>query len=218
LVDKKSGKPVIEIQAGQKIGICGLPGTGRTRILKTIIGDLETQYASQLNNVPVENISGEGLGSITGICLQGSNIFEGTLAQNIVLGNEPDLTELTSLSKTLNLQTFVSSLPGGFNYEFESESGIPNNIARKIPLARALYHTPPLILIDDVWGVFTKKELEAIWKHINNIKSTVIFISNQIPVLSQADSCLFLDEHGLSSMGKINENNVPSVIQDITWH
>ncbi|MEK0421652.1 MAG: ABC transporter ATP-binding protein [Bacteroidetes bacterium] len=218
LVDKKSGKPVIEIQAGQKIGICGLPGTGRTRILKTIIGDLETQYASQLNNVPVENISGEGLGSITGICLQGSNIFEGTLAQNIVLGNEPDLTELTSLSKTLNLHSFVSSLPGGFNYEFESESGIPNNIARKIPLARALYHTPPLILIDDVWGVFTKKELEAIWKHINNIKSTVIFISNQIPVLSQADSCLFLDEQGLSSMGKINENNVPSVIQDITWH
>ncbi|MFN4915019.1 MAG: hypothetical protein ACK5FT_06850 [Sphingomonadales bacterium] len=218
LVDRKSGKPVAVIKAGQKVGICGMPGTGRTRILKTIIGDMETEFASQLNNVPVENISGKGLGSITGICLQGSHIFEGTLAQNIVLGNEPDLTELTNLSKALNLHTFVSSLPGGFNYEFESESGIPNNIARKIPLARALYHTPPLVLIDDVWSAFTKKELDAIWSHIRNINSTVIFISNQIPVLSQADSCLFLDENGFTELGKITANNVPQLIQDITWH
>jgi len=218
LVNRKTGKSVIEIKAGQKIGICGLPGIGRTRILKTIIGDLETEYASQLNHVPVENISGEGLGSITGICLQGSNIFEGTLAQNIVLGNEPDLKELITLSKTLNLHTFVSSLPGGFNYEFESESGIPNNIARKIPLARALYHTPPLILIDDVWSAFTKKELNTILDHLKKTPSTVIFISNQIPVLASADACLYLDENGLTDLGKISENNVPQAIQDITWH
>jgi ABC-type bacteriocin/lantibiotic exporter with double-glycine peptidase domain len=217
LVDRKNGKAIIEIGAGQKIGICGLPGTGRTRILKAIIGDLETEYASQLNHVPVENISAEGLGSITGICLQGSHIFEGSLAQNIVLGNEPDLKELTALSKTLNLHGFVSSLPGGFNHEFESESGVPNNIARKIPLARALYHTPPLILIDDVWSAFTKKELQTIWEHINSTKSTVIFISNQIPVLSYADTCLFLDENGLTDLGKISPTIVPPAIQDITW-
>lgn len=217
LVDRKNGKAIIEIVAGQKIGICGLPGTGRTRILKTIIGDLETEYASQLNHVPVENISAEGLGSITGICLQGSHIFEGSLAQNIVLGNEPDLKELTALSKTLNLHGFVSSLPGGFNHEFESESGVPNNIARKIPLARALYHTPPLILIDDVWSAFTKKELQTIWEHINSTKSTVIFISNQIPVLSYADTCLLLDETGLTDLGKISPTIVPHAIQDITW-
>jgi ABC-type bacteriocin/lantibiotic exporter with double-glycine peptidase domain len=218
LVERKSGKSIIEIQAGQKIGICGLPGTGRTRILKTIIGDLETEFASQLNHIPVENISGTKLGSITGICLQGSHIFEGTLAQNIVLGNEPDLTELTNLSKTLNLHGFVSSLPGGFNHEFESESGIPNNIARKIPLARALYHTPPLILIDDVWSVFTKQELKNIWNHIKNTKSTVIFISNQIPVLAHADTCLFLDENGLQELGKVNESQIPKAIEDITWY
>lgn len=218
LVDRKSGKPVAVINAGKKVSICGMPGTGRTRILKTIVGDLETEFASQLNNVPVENISGQGLGSITGICLQGSHIFEGTLAQNIVLGNEMDLTELTNLSKALNFHDFVSSLTGGFNHQFESESGIPNNIARKIPLARALYHTPPLILIDDVWSAFTKKELEGILSYINSLNSTVIFISNQIPVISQADSCLFLDENGITDLGKITANNVPQAIQDITWH
>ena len=218
LVDRKNGKPVAVINAGQKVGICGMPGTGRTRILKTIVGDLETEFASQLDHVPVENISGKGLGSITGISLQGSNIFEGTLAENIVLGNELDLTELTNLSKTLNFHGFVSSLPGGFNHHFESESGIPNNIARKIPLARALYHSPPLILIDDVWSAFTKKELEIILSYITSLKSTVIFISNQIPVLSQADSCLFLDNNELTELGKVTANNVPLEIQDITWH
>jgi ABC-type bacteriocin/lantibiotic exporter with double-glycine peptidase domain len=218
LVDRKRGKPVAAINAGQKVGICGMPGTGRTRILKTIIGDLETEFASQLNHVPVENISGQVLGSITGICLQGSHIFEGTLAQNIVLGNEVDLTELTNLSKALNFHGFVSSLPGGFNHQFESESGIPNNIARKIPLARALYNAPPLVLIDDVWSAFTKKELEGIWEYIKNLNSTIIFISNQIPVLSNADSCLFLEANEITNLGRITSNNVPLAIQDITWH
>jgi ABC-type protease/lipase transport system fused ATPase/permease subunit len=165
----------------------------------------------------VENISGECLGTITGICLQGSNIFEGTLAQNIVLSNEPDMKELTTLSQILNLHGFISSLPGGFNHLFETESGIPNNIAKKIPLARALYQSPPLILIDDVWSVFTREELEKITNHICSIGSTVIFISNKLPLLGKADKCLYIAEHGITDLGKLNLDNLPEGILNITW-
>ncbi len=217
ITDRKSGHPVVNIKPGQKVGICGLPGTGRTRILKTIIGEIQSEYNAQLNHIPVENISGECLGTITGICLQGSNIFEGTLAQNIVLSNEPDMKELTTLSKILNLHGFISSLPGGFNHLFETESGIPNNIAKKIPLARALYQSPPLILIDDVWSVFTREELEKITNHICNIGSTVIFISNKLPLLSKADKCLYIAEHGLTDLGKLNLESLPEGILNITW-
>ena len=217
ITDRKSGHPVVNIKPGQKVGICGLPGTGRTRILKTIIGEIQSEYNAQLNHIPVENISGECLGTITGICLQGSNIFEGTLAQNIVLSNEPDMKELTTLSKILNLHGFISSLPGGFNHLFETESGIPNNIAKKIPLARALYQSPPLILIDDVWSVFTREELEKITNHICSIGSTVIFISNKLPLLSKADKCLYIAEHGLTDLGKLNLESLPEGILNITW-
>ncbi len=217
ITDRKSGHPVVNIKPGQKVGICGLPGTGRTRILKTIIGEIQSEYNAQLNHIPVENISGECLGTITGICLQGSNIFEGTLAQNIVLSNEPDMKELTTLSKILNLHGFISSLSGGFNHLFETESGIPNNIAKKIPLARALYQSPPLILIDDVWSVFTREELEKITNHICSIGSTVIFISNKLPLLSKADKCLYIAEHGLTDLGKLNLKSLPEGILNITW-
>ena len=217
ITDRKSGHPVVNIKPGQKVGICGLPGTGRTRILKTIIGEIQSEYNAQLNHIPVENISGECLGTITGICLQGSNIFEGTLAQNIVLSNEPDMKELTTLSKILNLHGFISSLPGGFNHLFETESGIPNNIAKKIPLARALYQSPPLILIDDVWSVFTREELEKITNHICSIGSTVIFISNKLPLLGKADKCLYIAEHGITDLGKLNLDNLPEGILNITW-
>ena len=217
ITERKSGHPVVNIKPGQKVGICGLPGTGRTRILKTIIGEIQSEYNAQLNHIPVENISGECLGTITGICLQGSNIFEGTLAQNIVLSNEPDMKELTTLSKILNLHGFISSLPGGFNHLFETESGIPNNIAKKIPLARALYQSPPLILIDDVWSVFTREELEKITNHICSIGSTVIFISNKLPLLSKADKCLYIAEHGLTDIGKLNLESLPEGILNITW-
>lgn len=217
IVPMGENKPAAAIHPGEKIAICGLPGYGRTRILKAIIAESHGGFTAQLNDIPVENINKEDLGSLTGMCLQGSNIFEGTLAQNIVLAKEPETEELTRISKLLNLHQYITGLEKGFQHYFEANNGIPHNISKKIPLARALYQSPPLILIDDIWTSFTKDEIFDILKYIKTLDSTVILISNHLPVLESVDRCFFLGDHGLKELGRVDQQRIPSEIQNIIW-
>lgn len=217
ILSRSTGKILVDIKQGEIIGISGLPGFGRTNILKSVIGEIETDYSAQINGIPVDNIAKEDLGGLCGLCLQGSNIFEGTLAQNIILARDADMDELSRLSKILNFHQFVSTLNGGFNHHFELNTGVPNNISRKIPLARALYKTPHLILIDDIWTAFTRDELSRTMDYIRSLESTVIIISNHVPVLEALDRCLFLDGNGITDLGKINKNNIPDNLSNVAW-
>lgn len=217
IMQRSSGKVLATVTPGQKIGIAGLPGYGRTNILKSIIGEIETEYLAQINDVPVDNIAKESLGALCGLSLQGSNIFEGTLAQNIILSRDADLEELTRLSKILNFHSYVSSLQGGFNHHFEVNSGVPNNISKKIPLARALYKTPSLILVDDIWNAFTREEIDVTMDYMRHLPSTLIIISNHISVLEKLDRCLFLDGSGLHDIGKVDRNQLSDNIKNVTW-
>lgn len=210
-------KPTAVIMPGEKAVICGLPGFGRTGILKTIIGEAIGGYNAHLNDVPVENINNEYLGALSGLCLQGSNIFEGTLSQNIVLAKEPDMEELTRISKILNLHEYISSLPNGYQHYFEANNNVPNNVSKKIPLARALYQSPPLLLVDDIWSSFTKDEIHQILNYIKKLNSTAIIVSNHLPVLESSDRCFFLNEQGLKEIGKVEQHRIPAEIQNIIW-
>lgn len=215
--DKATQPWEIEIKPGEKIAVCGLPGFGRTNILKSIIGEYEARYPVTINDIPVDNFEHRELGRITGICLQGSALFEGTLAENIALNPEANVEELTMLSKVLNFQHFVNSLEDGFNQYFEVNNAIPNNINRKITVARALYNSPGLILLDDIWSAFTKKEINNLLQYIMNSNSTVIMISNHLPVLKNCNRSYFLGENGIQEIKSTELNILPENLEEVIW-
>jgi ABC-type bacteriocin/lantibiotic exporter with double-glycine peptidase domain len=207
----------VEIKPGEKIAVCGLPGFGRTNILKSIIGEFEARYPASINDIPVENFDHKELGKMTGICLQGSALFEGTLAENIALNPEADIEELSRLSKMLNFHHFVNEIEDGFNHYFEVNNTIPNNINRKITIARALYQSPGLVLIDDIWSAFTKKEIDKLMDYIMQMNATVIIISNHLPVLQTCDRSYYLGETGLEEIQTKNINALPDFLEEIIW-
>jgi ABC-type bacteriocin/lantibiotic exporter with double-glycine peptidase domain len=218
VVSEKGSKPwKIEILPGQKIAVCGLPGLGRTNILKSIIGEYEARYPAQINDIPVENFNHLELGKLTGICLQGSALFEGTLAENISLSNEADLEELSRLSAILNFKQFVNEIENGFNHYFEVNNAIPNNISRKITVARALYKSPGLVLLDDIWSAFTKKEIDSLLNYITQMNATAIIISNHLPVLKTCDRSYFLGEAGIQEIHKQDLNTLPDYLEEVIW-
>ena len=209
---------VVEIKPGQKVGILGMPGSGRTAILRAILGEQHGQLNLKINNIPVRNVSSEEYNDFTGICFQSSTLFEGTIAENIALREDYNKSEISNLIQVTHLNRFVEEQEHGFEQKIDIQSGgLPNNIARKILLARALYGQPNLLLIDDIWNVFTREELSQIVQYISSLKSTVIIISNVLPVLEQMDKMLFFDNN------LIEEYNSPELlshnpkIKNIVW-
>jgi ABC-type bacteriocin/lantibiotic exporter with double-glycine peptidase domain len=127
------------------------------------------------------------------------------------------MEELTRISKILNLHEYISSLPNGYQHYFEANNNVPNNVSKKIPLARALYQSPPLLLVDDIWSSFTKDEIHQILNYIKKLNSTAIIVSNHLPVLESSDRCFFLNEQGLKEIGKVEQHRIPAEIQNIIW-
>lgn len=217
-ISEKAGlKQIAEIKSGEKIGITGKPGTGRTKILKSIVGDNVNGIQALINQIPVRNIQLSEISENTGLCMQSNDLFEGSLVSNIALDKNIDLQELSKLANILNFQEFVTSLPEGFDYIVRPDARIPNNIMRKLLLARSLYQSPAIVLIDDIWEIFNRNEISNIMNYIKTMNSTVIIISNHLPILENMDRCFYLNDDLLEETGKLNENNIPANIQMLIW-
>lgn len=217
IINKKTNEIILEIEKGEKLGICGIPGTGRTQILRAFTGETHPEWKILMNKVPIENVNLRALGLNTGICLQSSDVFEGTLASNIALGEDINMEELAELSQILNLEKFIHSVPEGFLTQVDAQAGLPSNIQKKILLARALYGHPGLILLDDVWSVLNRNEIDNIMKYLNQIESTVIVVSNQMPVLKHLNRYCFMDQGEFTDLGKPDTSKITESMKQILW-
>lgn len=217
ILSKENQTELLRIKSGEKVGICGIPGSGRTRVLRTLTGEVQPDWHTLINQVPVENIDTESLGEITGLCLQGSDVFEDSLARNIALGETMDMEELAQLASVLNLQRFINAIPGGYMHTIDAGIGLPTNIMRKIVLARALYHKPKLLLIDDIWSVFNREEIEQVMQYLVSLDCTLVVISNYAPVLKHTERFCYMEESSFTDYGKFSETSVPQTIKPVIW-
>jgi ABC-type transport system involved in cytochrome bd biosynthesis fused ATPase/permease subunit len=207
-----------KINPGQKVGICAVPGSGRTKLLKAILGETHSGYKVLLNGISSTQIAPEYIGECTSICFHHSDLFEGTIAENIVLHGTVDYTRLLELGAVLNLNSFISERDGGWDEKIDAEDLlVPNSIVKKILLARCLYQNKKLILIDDIWSVFNKNEITSIMQHIQKLSSSAIIISNYKTVLEDLDTVLYTESLKISELGSGAVAMSNPQISSIVW-
>lgn len=207
-----------EVKAGQKIGIAGLPGTGRTGFLHAILGEVHPDWEAEINGLISKGHLLEGFNTRTGICYQNETLFEGTLIENIALNSEVDSKKLLNVATITGIGPFVNSLEQSYNHVVDANSsGIPNNIIKKIMLARALYNAHDLLLIDDIWAVFTRKEIDQILDYIHKLGPTTVIISNQLPVLQQTDMVAHVDAGNVFTYNTPLALPIPEPLHSIIW-
>ncbi len=217
IYDRNTRKDVLHVRAGEKICICGQPGSGRTRILKWFSGLTDNQYEMLVAGVPLDNLNLADYGAHVGLCLQSSGIFKGTLAGNITLSDEAPAERIKVLLEKLHLSEFVRHAERGLMHQFEGTRTLPNHIQKKITLARAIYHQPTLILVDDIWTAFDRKELQDILQYLNELPATVIVVSNLAPVAAGFDRCIEMNEAGFTDYGKVQTGAMPERLTNFMW-
>ena len=160
---------------------------------------LFTDFNGQIliDDTPVQHYNLDSLRSLTGIYLSQQDIFNGTLMENISMGNETNQGEIIKLAEKIGLQSFIASLKFGFDTELDPVGNhLPGNIIRKILLLRALINSPRLILLEEPWFGFsdeTKKNVQNILLQ-NSKNSTVVIISNDESFALKCDKSIYLTE------------------------
>ncbi len=142
----------LSISGTQKICIAGFNDSGKTTLIKTVAGLFQNyEGVVSLNGMSIRELNPNSYRDIIGDNLSLSDVFEGTIEENITLGrNGILLKDILGACELVGLNQFIASLEEGLQSEvLPSGSNFPSNVVKKILLARSLVSMPRLMLIDE---------------------------------------------------------------------
>ncbi|MBZ5855476.1 peptidase domain-containing ABC transporter [Flavihumibacter profundi] len=172
----------ISIEPGHWLQISGPSGTGKSTMLRLLTGAYKNFRGSILiDNQPIGSYNLESLRSLTGILLSSQDIFEGTVWENINIGNDQvSLQEVTDYADKIGLLHFVHADPMGFDRQLDATGKkLPKHIRQKILLLRALIGNNRLLLLEEPFKYLTEKETNALVACLKGKRSTTVLIATE---------------------------------------
>lgn len=189
----KPGIPVLRhislsIKAGERIGICGPTGSGKSTIASLIPRLYDPSSGRvMIDGKDVKDFTLEGLRREIGFVLQDTMLFYGTVRENIAYG-KPDATdkEILEAAKLANAHEFIIKLPQGYN-TILGERGVTlsGGERQRIGIARAVVRNAPVLILDEPTASLDteseKQVSEALERLMKN--RTVITITHRLNTL-----------------------------------
>ena len=202
----------VDIQAkpGQKIAFVGATGAGKTTITNLInrfydIADGKVRY----DDININKICKSDLRRSLGIVLQDTNLFTGTIMENIRYG-KLDATdeEIYAAAKLANAHWFISMLPEGYNTVLTANGeGLSQGQRQLISIARAAVADPPVMILDEATSSIDTRTEAIVQKGMDSLMKgrTVFVIAHRLSTVKNADKIMVLEQGRIIEQGNHEE-------------
>ena len=185
---------------GQKIAFVGATGAGKTTITNLInrfydIADGKIRY----DGININKIKKGDLRRSLGIVLQDTNLFTGTVMENIRYGRlDATDEEVYEAAKTANAYDFIMRLPDGFNTMIEGDgANLSQGQRQLLSIARAEVADAPVMILDEATSSIDTRTEKLVQKGMDKIMEgrTVFVIAHRLSTVQDAQAIMVLD-HG----------------------
>ncbi len=199
----------LSIHQKERIGITGLPGSGKTTLIQ-LIPRLYNPSKGKLtiNGNDIERVDLELLRKNIALMPQEAFLFSGTIRENILMGKNPDQKYIDQILDVCCLETTLKKMPEGLD-TIVGERGVTLSGGQKqrIALARTLITKKPLIILDDPISQIDADTASKVIFRLNrmNIDATLIIISHRISALALCDNIYILKDGEIECHGTHNE-------------
>jgi ATP-binding cassette, subfamily B, multidrug efflux pump len=199
-----------EVRAGERIGIVGATGAGKTTLINLLLRFYDVSSGRVLiDGVDIRELDLHDLRGLFSLVLQDVHLFSGTIAANIRLGRE-DITddEVRRAAEAVHAREFIERLPDGFASPV-AERGATLSVGQKqlLSFARALAFDPRVLILDEATSsVDTETELlirDAL--HVLMAGRTTIAIAHRLSTIQDMDKILVLHKGRVREMGSHQE-------------
>jgi ATP-binding cassette subfamily C protein CydD len=194
-----------EINKGDKIVINGVTGSGKSTIIKLLLGfilPIEGSIAFGNNILDSESIS--DIRSIISWVPQKPYLFNSSIRENICLG-KPDANEklIKNAVKSACLEEFISSLKNGYDTVIgERGTKLSGGQAQRLAIARALIMDSPILVMDESTSFLDPIYEYEILKNLQKkcLDKTVITIAHRLNIIKNADIVMTLNNGKLMNL------------------
>ena len=194
------------VRAGEKVGIIGTTGSGKTSLVNLISRFYDAEDGEVLiDGINVKDLSFKTLRSRIAMVLQETVLFSGTLRENVAFGapdaSQSELEHAAELSCALD---FINEKPDAWDENIgQRGAGLSGGQRQRIAIARAVAAKPDIIILDDVTSSLDATTERAIvsslYEEFNG--RTAIIISQKINTIRDADRIIVMEDGHIIGSG-----------------
>lgn len=187
-----------DIPAGKVTAIVGSSGSGKTTIIKLMLG----YYPVMSGKI---SIAGRNINEYNlkwwrrhcGVVMQDGVIFSESIARNIAVDDgDIDVERLEKAAKIANIHDYIIGLPLRYNTIIGRDGvGLSQGQKQRILIARAVYKNPEFIFLDEATNALDAKNERAIVENLDEFYKgrTVVVVAHRLSTVKNADQIIVLD-------------------------
>ncbi|MCD7771999.1 MAG: ABC transporter ATP-binding protein/permease [Oscillospiraceae bacterium] len=211
----EEGKPVLHnislyAKPGQKVAFVGATGAGKTTITNLLnrfydIADGKIRY----DDININKISKADLRHSLGMVLQDTNLFTGTVMDNIRYGRlDASDEECMAAAELAGASDFIERLPNGYNTMLtENGSNLSQGQRQLLSIARVAVANPPVMILDEATSSIDTRTEQIVQKGMDAlmIGRTVFVIAHRLSTVKNSDVIIVLDHGRIIERGSHDE-------------
>jgi PrtD family type I secretion system ABC transporter len=194
------------VEAGQSLGIIGASGSGKTSLLRLLLGVWQPQSgAVRLDSASIAHWDRDALGQHVGYLPQDVSLFAATVAENIARLGAVNPEQVVHAAQLAQAHEMILRLPDGYD-TVVGDSGVrlSGGQRQRIALARALHGMPKLVVLDEPDAHLDVEGELALRLALLSLKArgtTVIVVGHRAGLMAQMDKLAVLNDGALETFG-----------------
>lgn len=200
----------LDIKSGQTVAIVGSSGAGKSTIINLLSRFYDIQKGEiTIDGINIQNFELESLRKQIAVVLQDVFLFSDTIYQNIAMNNpEVTLEKVKMAAKEIGINSFIESLPGGYEYNVK-ERGVMLSAGQRqlIAFLRAYMSQPSILILDEATSSIDTYSEELLQRAIQILTKdrTSIVIAHRLATIVNADIIVVMDQGKIVEKGTHQE-------------
>lgn len=192
--------------AGSIVGIVGPSAAGKSTLARALLGIWPPQHGTvRLDGADIAAWDKQKLGPHLGYLPQDIELFEGTISDNVARFGKVDPEKVVLAARVAGVHEMILQLPDGYDTVIGSEGiNLSGGQRQRIGLARAIYGSPRLIVLDEPNSNLDdvgEKALAVALQKIKETGATVFIISHRPSILSRLDRIMVMNAGTITMYG-----------------
>jgi PrtD family type I secretion system ABC transporter len=200
----------VDIRAGEAVGIVGPSASGKSTLVRALIGVWPAQRGVvRLDGADITQYDRVELGRYLGYLPQDVELFGGTVAENIARLGNVDSEAVVQAARLAGVHDLILQFPDGYDTRIgQGGQSLSGGQRQRIALARALYGSPRLVVLDEPNSNLDHAGEAALAEALTALRrqrTTIVVVTHRPNILTSMDKILVLNAGNVERFGTRDE-------------